>query len=327
MKKRVVFLLIGIGCVLVGIGSYKAVYSINPDYTCGQCHEIQKSCTAWRSSSHGDVACMDCHGTALSNGLTGLTEKMSMVYVHFTQKKTNEDVFLTEKQSLDMAKRCAKCHGAEEKAWSSGAHSTTYKDIFMDEVHNQMEKPYWDCFRCHGMFYDGDINNLMTLDGKDPAKWHIKEAEQAGRPTITCLACHQVHASQPRSAAYKDLSTEKRGQLLKKTSHPGTALYMRAEKRHMPSADLMQVKMYRQDTLVRISEDTNVKLCMQCHSPNGVHALGSEDDKTPVGTYEGMSCMDCHDPHSNKVKNEYRNVHLSLLPIHHNEYSAKYTTN
>nr|MBP8759388.1 hypothetical protein [Parabacteroides sp.] len=80
-------------------------------------------------------------------------------------------------------------------------------------------------------------------------------------------------------------------------------------KRHMPSSNLMQIKMHRQDTLVRVSEDPNVKLCMQCHAPNGVHVVGSEDDKTPMGVYEGMSCMECHDPHSNKVKNEYRNVH------------------
>ncbi len=311
MKKRGVFLLIGIGCVLVAIGSYKMAYSINPDYTCALCHEIEKSCTTWRGSSHADVACIDCHGTALSNGLTGVTGKLNMVYIHFTEKKTNEDVFLTEKQSLDMAKRCAECHGAEEKAWLSGAHSSTYKDIFMDEAHNQLEKPYSDCLRCHGMFYDGDINSLMSLEGRDSGKWHIKDADQVDRPTITCLACHQVHASQPRSLNYKDLNAEEKANLLKKTSRPGTALYVRAEKRHMPSSNLMQIKMYRQDTLVRVSEDPNVKLCMQCHAPNGVHAVGSEDDKTPMGVYEGMSCMECHDPHSNKVKNEYRNVHLN----------------
>jgi hypothetical protein len=49
---------------------------------------------------------------------------------------------------------------------------------------------------------------------------------------------------------------------------------------------------------------------MQCHSPNSKREVGTEDDKTPVGMYEGMSCLDCHNPHSNGLKNNYRNIHL-----------------
>lgn len=118
---------------------------------------------------------------------------------------------------------------------------------------------------------------------------------------------HPVHASQPRSLNYKDLNAEEKAGTEENKSS-GTTLYVRAEKHtHLQSyADKDAPPGY----LVRVSEDPNVKLCMQCHAPNGVHVVGSEDIKRH-GVYEGMSCMECHDPHSNKVKNEYRNVHLN----------------
>lgn len=105
--------------------------SLDPDLTCAQCHEVTSACQLWKSSAHSDVRCVDCHGTALSGGIKGLAEKTGMIYSHFTKKQTNEDVSLNEEQVLAVADRCAVCHQAEQAAWESGAHSTTYKDIFM----------------------------------------------------------------------------------------------------------------------------------------------------------------------------------------------------
>lgn len=312
MKKKIVLPLILIGVVVVCAASYTAWNTLDPDYTCAQCHEIRNSHEKWQHSAHASVACTDCHVTALSQGLTSLREKTGMVYSHFSGRKTNEDLSLTEKQALDIANRCASCHRAEHSDWLSGAHSTTYRDIFMDTEHNRMEKPYWDCFRCHSMFYDGDIHSLMSLEGKDAEAWYIKDEKQADLPTITCLACHQVHAEQPRNPVYKELAKEDRERLLEETSRPATALYVRGEKRHLPSRFLTQVEIYHNDSILRVTSDPNAWLCMQCHAPNGVHSVGSEDDKTPVGAYEGMSCLECHNPHSNKVKNEYREVHPKI---------------
>lgn len=206
-----------------------------------------------------------------------------MFYSHFSGKRTNEDIHLTERQALDIANRCATCHQSEHAGWLSGAHSTTYADIFEDAEHNRMEKPYWDCFRCHGMFYDGDIHSLMSLESEEASEWHIKDRKQAAMPTITCLSCHQVHAGQPKSPVYKELAKEEKEQLLDEPHRPSTALYLRAEKRHLPSKHLTCVNMYHSDSVLRVSDDPNHWLCMQCHSPNGVHQVASSDDKTPVG--------------------------------------------
>lgn len=312
MKKKYWILIIVIAGLLVSGVSYIAWNTLDPDYTCAQCHEIRQSHTAWKSSSHAGIACTECHGTALSNGFTSLSEKAGMVYKHLTEDKTNEDLSLNESQVLAMADRCAECHRAEHAAWQSGAHSATYKDIFMDVEHNKMEKPYWDCFRCHGMHYDGNIHDLMTMEG-EPETWKIKDDRQAARPSITCLACHQMHGEQDKRPTYESMDEDMRSLLMSKQERPATALYMRAERRHLPSDKIYRATIHSGDSLVRISDDPNTWLCMQCHSPNSHREAGTEDDKTPTGPYEGMSCLDCHNPHSNGLKNSYTDVHTKKL--------------
>lgn len=308
MKTRYWIGAVIVGGILICASAYTAWNALDPDMTCAQCHEVKPACDAWKSSAHADVRCTDCHGTALSGGLAGMIEKTAMIGSHFTKKQTNEDLHLNEKQVLDITARCATCHQAEKAAWASGAHSTTYKDIFMDVAHNRMEKPYWDCFRCHGMHYDGNIHDLMSMEG-NVEEWHIKQTEQANNPTMTCLACHEVHAAQERTPAYQSLKATERAALMTETRRPATALYMRSDKRHLPADKLYPATLHDTDSLVRVSDDPNTRLCMQCHAPNTRREAGTEDDKTPTGVYEGMSCLDCHDPHSNKIKNGYRNVH------------------
>lgn len=308
MKKGYLLITIIIISILITASLYIAWNTLPPNYTCAQCHEIRSSCSAWQNSVHADITCIQCHGTALSNGFSSLSEKTRMVYTHLTKDVTNEELFLREKQVPDMINRCAECHQAEHAAWQSGAHSTTYRDIFMDKEHNKMEKPYWDCFRCHGMHYDGNIHDLMSLEG-EPEEWYIKDEKQADHPTITCLACHQMHGEQEKRVPFSTLSKEEKDVLANKAERPATALYMRSEKRHLPSDEIFQTTMYQNDSIVQVSTDPNAWLCMQCHAPNGRREIKTKDDKTPTGKYAGMSCIECHNPHSNQLKNSYRNVH------------------
>ncbi len=307
IKKRHYILIALLGLMVIGSASYTTWNRLDPNYTCAMCHEVRPACITWEGSVHADITCTQCHGTALES-FRSAKEKLSMVYTHFTSRKTFEDIHLTEEQSLRIAARCAECHQAEHAAWRSGAHSTTYKDIFMDVEHNRTERPYWDCFRCHGMFYDGDIDDLISMEG-DVEKWHIKEEKQGNKPAMTCLACHQGHREQPRNIAYEDMDELFRTALSKKEKTPPTSLYMRADKRHIPATKLVPIDMYDGEELKQVITDPNTLLCMQCHSPNTARQLGSEDDKTPTGIYEGMSCITCHDPHSNLLKTDYKNVH------------------
>ena len=294
MKRKYFFLFTGVCIILLIIGGYATWNNLDSEYTCAQCHEIAPSHSSWLSSAHAEVACIDCHGTALSYGLHSLKEKAGMVTTHLSGGKYNEDIHLTEKQVLQLTDRCIGCHQSEHAGWLASGHAVNYREIFLDQKHNAMEKPYWDCFRCHGMFYDGNIHDMMSLDGESTT-WAFKDKEQELLPTIPCLACHQIHSENPVSERFVSTSDT----ATRIVRNPKTALYMRSDKLYLRSDKLTPVVMKDGDRPVNGAIDSNTLLCQQCHAPNYVHHAGSEDDRTPVGVHEGLSCTSCHKTHSN----------------------------
>ena len=46
-------------------------------------------------------------------------------------------------------------------AWHAGPHSATYSQIFTDPAQNSKRMLMDDCFRCHGMHFNGSIRDLV----------------------------------------------------------------------------------------------------------------------------------------------------------------------
>jgi len=295
MKKKYFYPITGIVVIaLLTSISYTTWNRLDPAYTCAKCHEITPSHTTWLSSAHAKVRCIDCHGTALSDGFQSFREKSGMIITHFSGGKSNDEIRLNEGQALRLVEKCIRCHQAEHAGWLASGHSVNYREIFMNTDHNSMEKPYSDCLRCHGMFYAGNINDLMNLEG-EPASWTIKNRKQELLPAIPCLACHRMHTENPVSERYvstKDTSVR----------NPRTSLYVRADKIYLRSDMLTPVKMKDNDRPVNRAIDPNTLLCQQCHAPDYVHQAGSQDDRTPVGVHEGISCTACHKIHSGDTR-------------------------
>ena len=308
-KKKILITLFGIIFILIVAGSYITWNRVKPDYTCAQCHEIAPVHHQWTTSAHADIHCIECHGTAMSGGFHSLFEKMNMVFTHFTKDKTSDDIRLNEKQIMDVHNRCIACHQAEYAGWLASGHAVNYKEIFMDSVHNATEKPYWDCLRCHGMFYDDNIHDLMALEDTVCSQWKIRDKKQEMLPTIPCLACHQIHTDNPVSQRYVSLN-DSFGKSV--TRNPRTALYMRADKLYMRTDKLPKPVMYDGDTEIDYASDPNTLLCMQCHAPNYKHQAGSEDDRTVTGAHQGISCIACHRPHSGETRESCIQCHPSL---------------
>jgi hypothetical protein len=292
MKKKTAFAMaFALSAALLLTASYTAWNVADPVTTCARCHEINLSHQSWLTSAHASIACSDCHGTALSQGFRSLGEKARMLVVHFTTDKRSEDIRLNEQQVLAVADRCAACHRSEHAGWLAGGHGATYRDIFLDEVHNRAEKPYADCLRCHGMFYDASIDELMRLEGEASA-FALRDARQGGKSAIPCLSCHQVHSPQNDTVR--------------------TALYVRTEKEHLPSGRLSPIAMHDKGRPVQAAEDATTRLCLQCHAPDAWHQAGSNDDRTPTGVHEGLACTACHAPHSNEAFASCDNCHPAL---------------
>ena len=290
---------------------YTGWTTANPERTCASCHEIVPALEIWQESAHRDVTCSDCHGTALGNGFHSLKKKAGMLFRHTGKREKAVDPVLDEEAVLEVMDACVGCHRDEHRSWMAGGHSATYADIFLDEKYNSMERPYPDCFRCHGMYYGGSIGDLM-----DPVSttgpWSLKDPGKEGQPVIPCLTCHPIHLE--NEPMEHPGSMDDPGAIFHERTPRGqlTGLYLRSERLHLRSDHLRKPDLYLEGKRVLVSDDPVQRICIQCHAPNWAHEAGTEDDRTPTGVHEGISCRACHRGHSNDARDACKTCHPAV---------------
>lgn len=296
--------------LLVAFGSFYAWWDSAPaERTCARCHEVRFEVHEHENSSHRDLTCKECHGTALSDGFRSMKEKAGMVVSHMRHVNT-EDIRMSEAQMLEVMNNCQRCHTFEHAKWEAGKHSATYSDILLDSLHNSTEQLNFDCLRCHGMFYEGTIDDLVEpLSTTGP--WKLKDAKRGEMPAIPCMACHQIHTDGYQVGDIPEYISDSL-HLAYNAARSGLGIYDRAEKSHFNIESLPQLRLYQADTLITVSEDSAMRNCVQCHAPNSRHEAGTSDDKTPRGVHAGLSCLACHDPHSNDARNSCINCHPAI---------------
>ena len=295
--------------VVALFASYSRWNAASPTKTCANCHEISNSVDLWSGSAHRNIACKDCHGTALSEGIHSLKEKGAMLFQH-NSKIRSEDLRISEDQLQVLMQRCTACHQSEFARWNSGGHAMNYSEVFLNAAHNKAETIYDDCLRCHGMFFDkGTVIDIVgPLDTAGP--WKLKNVSLADRPAIPCFSCHQVH--QPGNPGIRQ-NLETPGSLhYSRRAETLTSFYYRRDTMYFPVLLLTPPEINYHEAPVKISKDPNQSLCLQCHSPNAFNMGGTGDDRTPRGVHEGLSCLACHDPHSNSAIASCKNCHPAI---------------
>ncbi len=63
---------------------------------------------------------------------------------------------------------------------------------------------------------------------------------------------------------------------------------------------------------MKVSDDPIMRNCVQCHAPNAIHQAGTSDDRTPRGVHEGLSCVACHELHSNDARKSCQECHPAI---------------
>jgi len=311
-QKRVLVLISLLAVLLLVLfGGYAGWNYARPERTCASCHEIVPSLKIWQQSAHREVRCVDCHGSAMGNGLHSLKEKSGMFFSHFREDVRSHKVGLNEAETLEVMQACIKCHRDEYTSWQAGGHSATYADIFLNEKHNSMERPYPDCFRCHGMYYDGTIADLVEpISTTGP--WLLKQPEKASQPVIPCLACHPIHMENETMAHPGSMDDPSSIFYEREERNALTGLYLRSDRMHLRADLLRKPDIYNGEETVLVSDDPLQRICIQCHSPNWAHQAGTEDDRTPTGVHEGLSCRACHRGHSNDPRNACKTCHPAV---------------
>ena len=318
MKRRMLRggLVAAAAIVVLALPAGSVYYEYNSGASCARCHEIRKNYDAWHASSHRDVSCGACHGeiTTLDPGFhLGNLRRL----VQHVRQGFRDPVRLGTRDIPRLMERCRGCHRQEFAQWQSGAHSATYRRLFLDDKHNHQRLLMDDCLRCHGMHFDGGIRDLVApVDSKGP--WRLLRPELAEQPAIPCLSCHQVH---------------REGELLPKARHPGAnpveksaakqaakqevlrpsvGLFDRREQKHF-AVELLPMPVMRDgERTLKISPDTRQALCYQCHAPEASRLVGSGDDRTPVGVHEGLSCLACHLKHGQQTRASCTTCHPRL---------------
>jgi hypothetical protein len=305
-------LAVGLMALLAIGGTYGASYYYTSQYGqgCASCHEMADYVSAVHSSPHRKVGCMECHEASLGT-------KLRHIRVHLFGN-VPETIRLRDVDVLEMVPNCQKCHQQEYATWHAGPHSATYSQIFANPEHNSQRRLMNDCFRCHGMHFNGSIRDVVQPQNAQ-GPWHIIRAGFADQPTMPCQTCHWVH----REGA-QETKPAKRISVTGATVHDSLAFFDRRESIHFAAAQLTIPRLYDGPRLVTMSQDARQAICYQCHAPRvpdtGTAAainlwgpqVGSGDDRTPMGVHEGLSCISCHNGHNENANASCKTCHPQM---------------
>ncbi|MDX2149582.1 MAG: cytochrome c3 family protein [Bryobacteraceae bacterium] len=254
---------------------------------CVRCHEMDDNHAAWKVSTHKSVDCTGCHEATMSNKLRRLAAHV--------KDELPEKFLLAQTDVEALVTRCRSCHQTQFADWQRGPHGSNFSKIFLDSKHNAKRLMMDDCLRCHGMFFEGGVRDLVSpVDTKGP--WKLVRPADHARPVMPCLACHAVHREGKSPAKLR----------------PSLALYDRREQDHIPLENMAIPAVHENGRSVRISPDRRQALCYQCHAPLATNAAWSGDDRTPLGVHEGLSCLACHQGHTQDAKASCANCHPRL---------------
>lgn len=309
---RLTAIALGLVAMLAVGGTYGASYYYSSEHGqgCASCHEMASYTSGVHGSMHRNLTCLDCHTASLST-------KLRHIRVHLT-RSWPEAVRLRDVDITEMTVKCQQCHQSEYANWHAGPHSATYSQIFTDRVHNSKRRLMEDCFRCHGMFFNGSVRDLVEPQSIQ-GPWHIIRAGFADQPTIPCQACHWVHREGvPETKPATRISVADSG------IHDSLAFFDRRERLHFAVATLAIPQLYDGSSAVKMNEDPRQAICYQCHaprepeagSPAAIHAWGSQvgsgDDRTPMGVHEGLSCLSCHNGHNENARASCKTCHAKM---------------
>jgi hypothetical protein len=314
MKRFLKFAAITVGSVaLLAVGvTFGASYYYTSQYGqgCASCHEMAAYVSVVHVAPHRTEGCMDCHEASVAT-------KLRHMRIHFFGA-IPENIRMRDVDLQEMTASCRACHQQEYASWHAGPHSATYSQIFADPAQNSKQVLMDDCLRCHGMHFNDSIRDLVQpLNTKGP--WRVIRSDLVDQPAMPCMSCHQIH----REGA-QETKPGSRISVTGAAVPASLAFYDRRESLQFAATALSIPQLYDGARIVTVSQDPRQALCYQCHAPRMPETgsiaaanawgpqVGSGDDRTPMGVHEGLSCISCHDGHSENTRASCKTCHPQM---------------
>lgn len=295
-----------VSAVLCGLG----VVTLCPP-TVASCDELNDEGQTERAASaapaHDALECTLCHQQALIDQFESIRTQSNLPLPP-GHDRINEQTTLAADGYSNLQAKCRTCHQEEFRQWLQSGHSMTFAQSFLNRQHNRMEQLNNDCLRCHGMFFQGTIEDVVA-PVSTVGPWKLVDEQLAKRPAIPCLACHQIHPE-----TYTVLSPSSANPQIV-TAHQGEhacGFFDRREHRYFPAAQLPTPRIHDGGKKIDIASDERTGVCYQCHAPDATHQAGTSDDRTPRGVHAGLSCFDCHPVHSLRARESCGKCHPAI---------------
>ena len=266
-KFRKVSLLILVAALLLVILPGFYLSSTGTTNYCYRCHEIRPAYEQWAGSSHREIQCKECHGSSLTLDPSFHAKNLHELVAHI-RGEIPPKLVLKDFEVDRAGASCARCHQNKQALWKASGHSMTYADVYLNPAENRKTLLNDDCMRCHGMFFEGRIEDIVApIDTAGP--WELVQPGLAERPAIPCLACHRIHC-EGKPGEKPDYAKPLEISYARQSGTFSLAFYDRREKEHFASAVLQLPAMTDQGRPVIMSPDKRQGLCYQCHAPEPV---------------------------------------------------------
>lgn len=159
----------------------------NPSFCGKNCHIMRPYFDSWRTSSHNDVICVDCH---YEPGLVGHVKGKIGGLIQFYNYQTTTEEYSGKLYAKVLDKNCLSCH---EKRIQSEA---TYMGVnFSHKNHLYIPKRGIDltCTSCHSMLVIG-MKEHQSVTDPSCSQCHPdiikKDLGHIVVTTSTCISCH-----------------------------------------------------------------------------------------------------------------------------------------
>lgn len=257
---------------------------------CNSCHNMRPYYQSWKTSSHREVTCTDCHfPPGFESKIRGKFTALSMLVNYFT------GVYKRGKPWAEISDLSCMRSGCHESRLLTGQVKFKENILFDHAPHltGMRRGKKLRCTSCHSQIVQG---SHISVTESSCFLCHFKEEAASDTPLNHCTKCHRApEASEGKTAAEAGIAYDHRlvnQRNIECGSCHGTMLVgdgsVPKNRCHVCHAEAEKIRLYKDSELMHLNHITDHKIeCQQCHTPIQHKSVSRTADIKP-------DCRACH---------------------------------